>query len=166
MGDIRAGRKKVQKSGLLVRLHIDKNSFKAKEPVKVKVELKNASDSPLKVSVPLVRKYSVGFRLDWVADRTFMSGNKLQSLTVKDTERDAWITDSNWQPSIVTLKPGKSLEETLDITDMCTQPARYTAVATYQWAGVGDFMSNSVTFEIEKPAAADTDTGKKQDGDK
>jgi hypothetical protein len=92
-----------------------------------------------------------------------MSGDKLQSLTVKDTERDAWLEDKNWQPSMVTLEPGKSVEETIDITDLCTQAARYTAVATYQWAGVADFMSNSVTFEIEKEAGAPP--GKKQDGD-
>ena len=163
IGDIRAGRKKAQKKGLLVKLHIDKNKFKNKEAVKVRLELQNAGNTLLSVSMPLVRKYSVGFRLDWVADKTFMSGNKLQSMTVKDTERDAWITDSNWQPSIVTLEPGKSLEETLDITDMCVQPARYTAVATYLWTGVGNFMSNSVTFEVEKPEAADP--GKKKDGD-
>ncbi len=160
IGDIRAGRKKVQKRGLLVRLHIDKNKFARKEAVKVRLELKNAGNAPLNVSIPLVRKYSVAFRLDWVADKTFMSGNKLQSLTVKDTERDAWITEGNWQPNLFTLEPGKSVEETMDITDMCMQPARYTAIATYQWAGVGDFMSNSVTFEVEKP-----DAGKKQDGD-
>lgn len=163
INDIRAGRKKVQKRGLLVKLHIDKNTFKNKETVKVRLELKNAGNAPLSVSMPLVRKYSVGFRLDWVADKTFMSGEKLQSLIVKDTERDAWISDSNWQPSMITLEPGKSVEETLDITDMCTQPARYTAIATYLWTGVGNFMSNSVTFEVKKPEAADP--GKKQDGD-
>ncbi len=162
IGALNTHRDKEEKKDILVSLSISKKSFEANEAIEVKLEIKNTGNVGLKLTVPLLRKRSLNFRLDWIADMTFVSGGKVQHLEATGTKRDEWH-DEGWNPATVSVKPGDSLTETIDITDLCTRPARFTVVATYRWAGVEDFMSNAVTFEVKKPPAAKEP--KKKDGD-
>lgn len=160
--DFRTDRDVTLRKDLRVSLVMGSRSFQAGKPVRVEIEIKNTGNVPLEFTAPLLRKRSVAFRLDWTADMTFKSGGREQHMTATGTKRDEWL-DEKWNPGATTVKPDESLKETIDITDLCIRPARYTAVATYRWIGVGDFMSNAVSFEIVKPPAPEEEAGKNGD---
>jgi hypothetical protein len=154
-----------EKKGILVKLSMEKKVFAAGEPVEVTLEVRNVGEAPLEMTVPLLRKRSVSIRLDWVADMSFMSEGKLQDFYANGTKRDEWLSEPGWSPSVITVRPGDSIREVLDITDNCMRAARYKATATYRWEGTGDFMSNAVTFEVKKPAGGE-EKQEPQDADK
>lgn len=149
-----------EQKDLLVTLSMNKKAFEFKKPVTVTMEVRNTGNVPLQMTVPLLRMRSVGFRLDWRADMSFMSGGKKQPFFATGTERDVWLKDKSWNPATATVKPGESIKENLDISDLCIRPAQYTASATYRWHGVGDFLSNAVSFEITKPPAPEEEPKK------
>ena len=149
-----------EKKDLLVSLAIGKKEFEKGKAVEVTLEIKNTGNVPLQLTVPLLRKRSLNFRLDWIADLTFVSGGKTQHMEATGIKRDVWLKDKSWSPATISVKPGDSLKATVDITDLCIRLARFTAVVTYRWSGVGDFMSNAVTFEVKTPPA------KKEPGEK
>jgi len=153
-----------ERKDILVKIDMKNTSFKPKEPVAVSLTIKNTGNVPLKLTTPLLRKYSVAFRLDWIADMTFLSGGVEQQMVAKGTSRDEWLSEG-WNPTDVTVNPGESLAETLDITDLCMRPARYTVRLSYRWTGVEDFSSNAVNFERVKPAEQEKEP-RKEDGDK
>jgi hypothetical protein len=145
---------KKKKKKILVTLAMEKESFESKTPVEVTIEIKNTENVPLEMTVPLLRMRSVAFRLDWTADLTFVDKGKKQPFFATGTERDPWLKDKSWNPAVRTVKPGESFKETIDITDLCRRPARYTVTATYRWKEEGKFESNAVNFEVKKPPAA------------
>ena len=84
---------------------------------------------------------------------TFLSQGREQRMEATGTKRDE-LLEEGWTPTTISVEPGKSIREEIDISDLCLRPARYTAVAAYRWTDVGDFMSNSVSFEVKKPPAS------------
>ena len=162
ISELKSRTDKKEKKDLLVSLSIGSKEFVKGRPVEAAVEIKNTGNVPLELTVPLLRKRSLIFRLDWTADLSFVSGGKTQVMQASGIKCDEWHRES-WNPSTLSVKPGDSLKASVDITDLCIRPARFTAVVTYRWAGVGDFMSNAVTFEIKTPPAR-KEPGKK-DGD-
>jgi hypothetical protein len=151
IADLGSRKSKEEKKDILVSLSIGKKSFELKNKIVVTLEIKNTGNVPLQISVPLLRMHSVGFRVDWRADMSFVSEGKKQPFFASGTKRDTLLKDKAWNPTSSTVKPGESLKEDIDITDLCTRTASYTATATYRWKSVGDFLSNAVTFEATKP---------------